>query len=254
MSRGAFVVAPYEHDPDDIHFAVNADAAADVPVEQLELRDSVDHALIVLRAIFPRGRDDKKFAMYYNHLLSLAQLGLVGDGARPDIAQRALESLKSLVVVQEGGRIKNAYMKRLGSRAILFSIAAIIGSIVASSLPDVDRFISTALIVWVGSMAGTWLSFGTRKTNIQFDDLHILEEDRLEPEMRLIFSGLFSIVLSIAISTDAIRIAIGAASSHLLMTDYKVALLIGALGGLSEKALPERLTNQALRSLGIVNS
>jgi hypothetical protein len=55
-------------------------------------------------------------------------------------------------------------------------------------------------------MAGVRLSFGARKTSIRFEDLHILEEDRLEPLVRLVFAGLLTLVLALLFSTQAVTI------------------------------------------------
>jgi hypothetical protein len=82
-----------------------------IPTEQLELRDKCQAARSIIRIICPSG---KSFREYFNHLLGLAQAGLLGETANPELAMRTLEELKQDITAREAGRIKNAYMKKLG--------------------------------------------------------------------------------------------------------------------------------------------
>ena len=116
MSGGAFVVLRRPDDAHDILFQTRTDRPAATD-EQLSLKDEVEHALMVLRTLFPSG--GPRFETYFAPLLSLAQVGLSADPAQPDVARRALIALKNQVLAWEGARIKNRYMKELGLRSLL---------------------------------------------------------------------------------------------------------------------------------------
>jgi hypothetical protein len=99
-------------------------------------------------------------------------------------------------------------------------------------------------------MAGVWLSFGTRNVVITFEDLGVLEKDRLSPAIRLVFAGLLTVVIGLLISTKAIVLELGGLSTAEFIEDTKVALLIGALCGISELALSAKVSQHARDFLG----
>lgn len=243
MGKGAFRVYRDPDNPRDIKFENVAGEEVSIPEDQLELRDEIDRTLTVLRMLFPE--NDKKFEEYFRPLLSLAQAGLVGNSAQPALAYRALLVLKNEIVDREGGQIKNQYMKKLGKYAIVISVPALLGAGVIhwqfSKLANIGNF----LLLWVGCMAGVWLSFGVRKTFLRFEELHIPEEDRLEPIIRLIFAGLLTVIIGLLFATKAVVINIGSVDSSQITTSPVVALLVGMLCGFSEKALPSTVARQA---------
>src|SRR4051812_42696351 len=113
MAIGCFKVYQEPSDLKDIHFEqIVLEAGATIPDDQLEIRDEADKALTVLRGLYEK--DEVQFARYFKHLLSIAQLALVGPQANPQLAKRALVTLKAEIVVREGGKIKNEYMNALG--------------------------------------------------------------------------------------------------------------------------------------------
>lgn len=247
MAQGAFIVSRDTHDPRDIRFEVNGAYAGDIPEEQLDLRDEVDRALLVLRHLFPEG--DARFEMPFRSLLSLSQLGLVGPAAQPTLAGRALAALKAEVTVREAGRVKNQYMKRLGLRAVLLGAPALLLGGVLLLWADLDPALSHFLFLWAGCMAGVWLSFGARKMRLAFEELHVLEEDRLEPMVRLVFAGVLTLFLGLLFATGMVAVVVGEVSTAAVNTDVRVSLLIGLACGLSEQVLSTKVTQQATRLL-----
>lgn len=248
--RGCFRVYRDTENPQDIHFEqIKLAEGESVPESQLELRDEVDQALTNLRLLFADG--EERFEEYFRSLLALAQLGLVGNSANPKLAMRALASLKNEVLASEGGRVKNQYMKKLGFVSLLLGVPALlIASIVSSCFPDYSQM-SGFLYLWGGCMAGVWLSFGARKVIPSFDDLAILEKDRLNPAIRLIFAGLLTITVGLIVSTNTVVLELGGLKASNFITDVKVALLVGVFCGLSEQALSTRVVQHASDFFGL---
>lgn len=243
MAKGAFIVAPDPGNPKDILFKVASEDVKEIPEDQLLLRDEVDRALTVLRTAF---RDDeKRFAHYYRQLLSLAQTGLVGNAAQPEFARRALLVLKGDIVASEGSAIKNRYMKVLGSRALTLAVPGVMWSLITDLFSADKMVIGYFGLLWAGCMSGVWLSFGARKTVIEFEHLHIMEEDMLEPYVRLAFAGLLTIIVGLLFSTKAVTVTMGSLTSADIVSRPDVAILIGMLCGFSEKALSTKVASQA---------
>lgn len=245
MAQGAFVVSP--DPPSDsqarrIMFHVAPGLDGPVPDDQLALQDSIDRSLVVLESLFPPG--NPRYFDYFRPLLSLAQAGLVGPHAQPELGRRALAQLQDQVVAAEGAIVKNRYMKQLGFRALLIALPATAAALALrafSVLPSVEAF----LYVWAAAMAGVWLSFGSRKTVLGFFDLHILEEDRLEPTLRLVFAGLLALLAGLLFSTKMATLTVGQLDFSEFESDARLALLLGAFAGLSEKLLSQSVAKKA---------
>jgi hypothetical protein len=241
---GAFVVSRDPENPRDILFqlAPGQNAAA-VPENQLSLRDDVDRALTVLRVLFPEG--DPRFEEYFRSLLSLAQVGLVGAAAQPEVATHALVALKEDITAREGGRIKNRYMRSLGLTALALGGPLVLAALMMQVVWPQFVVFRDFLFLSAGCMAGVWLSFGIRKVVVQFADLGILEQDRLEPVVRLVFAGLLTVIIGLLFYLKAMEVKIGGISSADFFQRSDMALLVGALCGISEQVLPSRIAQEA---------
>lgn len=247
IARGAFTVYRDQNDSCDIHFQQIELNGGAIPEDQLALKDEVENGLLVLRSLFPKG--GAKFESYFHPLLSLAQLGLVGE-ANPYLALRTLKNLKLQVIVQEGAGIKNQYMRRLGFSALVIGFPTLVLALYLKHFTALESY-SSFCFLWSGCMAGVWLSFGIRKPKLRFEDLHVLEADRLSPYIRLFFAGLLTVVLGLLISTEAIAVSIGSLSTQDLEASSKIAFLIGVLCGVSEQTLSEKIGKTATNLVDI---
>lgn len=249
-NKGYFIVSRDQTNGKDIHFQQIAIEDNEViPEQQLELRDKIDSALTTIRMLF--GDQPERFEEYFRPLLSLAQLGLVGGSANPSLAQRALDSLKFEMVSREGATIKNGYMQKLGKASLVLGLPTTLLGILIEQYAIQLSAIGCFLFLWSGCMIGVWLSFGARKIQISFEELGILEQDRLSPSVRLIFAGSLTLIIGLLIATKALVLQFGEFSTANFMTDIKVQLLIGALCGISEQALSTKVSQHAKDFLGI---
>nr|WP_299422659.1 hypothetical protein [uncultured Emticicia sp.] len=242
MAIGAFIVSQNPSDSRDIYFQITSEVA-EIPEDQQAFSEEVHRTLTVIQGLFPEG--EHKFLGYYNSLLSLCQFAVVGPSAQPSYGLRALAIYQADVVAREGGRIKNNYMKKLGLWAAYMTIPSILVAYLYLEYNMIDLVTTCFFVLWGGCMAGVWLSFGSRKTIIKFESLHILEEDRLEPVIRLIFAGFLTITLALLFVTNVLNITIGNLLTSNINKDLKVALVIGIFCGLSEQVLSSAVTTQA---------
>jgi hypothetical protein len=241
MAEGSFVVSQDPGDTRNILFETKSGGATP-PEDQLALKAEVEQTLVVLQMLFEH--DEKKFAQVFHPLLSLAQCGLVGSSAQPEVARLALVQLRAEVIAREAGNVKNQYLRRLGQRAAWFAAPAVIVGTILYLWLGVNPY-SSFCALWTGCMAGVWLSFGARKTVLGFEDLSIPETDRLEPSIRLIFAGLLTLILGLLFFKKAIIVTVGSVDTSELGVDIPVALIVGCLAGFSELALPGRVAKQA---------
>lgn len=255
MTLGAFNVSPDPDDPKEIRFSLIPNHPTPVPHDQISLKSEVESILVILRALYKL--DDEKFQQAYHRILSAAQGGVVGPSADPAIARDSLEVLKRDITLQEGGRIKNQYMIRLGWYALasgvialVFALVSIYGLIWKPILIPANALIGHFCLLLVGCMAGVWLSFGARNVQFGFENLVAPERDHLEPAIRLIFAGLLTLIFGLMLSLKVVVIKIGPVSSDQFIDDVSLSLLIGAFCGLSEQALTDTITKRALAIFG----
>ena len=186
--------------------------------------------------------EEDKFDEYFRSLLSLSQLGLVGDNPSTDLAFRALNSLKHEILAREGGKIKNDYMKKFGKYSLLFGTISFLLGILSNNYILQIPTLKSYLFLWSGCMLGVWLSFGTRKVILTFEDLSSLEKDLLSPYIRLLFTGSLTVVIGLLISTHVVNLELGGLSALDFLEDIKISLLIGVFCGLGEQTLSTKVS------------
>ena len=245
--EGWFVVSPDPQNDEDIHFQLKANLQGEPPETQLKLKSEVESTLSLLRVLY--AQDKASLRIFLRQLISLAQAGLVGAHAQPEVAMRALASLRADVVAREGGRIKNRYMRELGRYALAFCGIPLV-AYVLFHLAAPEAHITGFMLLWVGCMAGVWLSYGYRKTTIGFADLAIPESDRLDPPLRLFFAGLLTLVFGLLLYKNVVSIEIAGFKTQDIGVDQVVALLVGVLCGISELVLPAKMAKKAEELIG----
>lgn len=246
----------------DIIFERN-DELKQVPPEQLKLKAEIDGVLSTLDVIFPQEKSEasedprippksmtfaqRRFQEYQIRILGFAQIGLQTP-ADPDSARQVLETLQADVLLREGPRVKNGYIIKLGYAALTIAVVAATGYLIIRRQQDFSILMTAyrnGLPLWVGTMIGAWLSFGIRRPKIVFKDLGALEEDMLEPAVRLIFTGLIATTIFFIFVCQMVTVKVGGLSSADIMNHGSSAFLIGMLLGVSEQALPGALTRRA---------
>ncbi|MBE0662828.1 MAG: hypothetical protein IH597_10185 [Bacteroidales bacterium] len=219
-----------------------------IPIEQQELIVAIAETLEVITALYES--DDDSFHLCFDRIKNLASLGLVGDNAQPQQAFVYLEQFRNEITNKEGGHVKNKYLKELGRLALIYGLPPFVVGMLFYSLVYLNNhfdclnllispnsLIANLLILWSGVMVGVWLSFAITKTYIEFKDLTIIEKDRLEPSLRLIFTGILGIIFSLLFITKIIVINIGSLSSSMIEDQPIPAFVLGVLLGLNEKIL-----------------
>jgi hypothetical protein len=208
----------------------------------------------ILNWLQPRpALEDPKYLLdqYLRKLARIARNGLTG-GQLP-LALLALDELRDEFVVQQAGRVKNSYIRRLAiasAGSLLFFCATYV-VFRYSGLPTQLRYFALAAI---GASVGTWLSFSVRRVTLAFNDLANLEADLLTPFYRLVFVIALTMTVCLLFSTGVLNITIGALKTDSFMTGsaangWMISILVGILCGLSERAMA---TSVSARSASFV--
>ena len=244
--EGHFLVCENEEEEFDISFQVNSTMDSVIPKDQQELYVKAESACNIIKALENTDKQTKK--KYFDKLLSLSQVGLVANPAQTETAEFALMKLKDEIVLVEGKRIKNHYMKYLGIDALIIGAIA---SVVLGICFYFTRWIGciSVLCIIIGALTGTWVSFGARKFEIEFEDLASLEKDKMTPVIRLIYIAVASLIFARLMSVGLIDVKIGNVDISKAFTDIKPALVIGVLCGLVESKIGIQVYNKAVSLL-----
>ncbi len=249
MAKGCYNIL-HNEDKTDLIFEIKADLGIEIPDEQQNLVIDIGNTLSTITLLYKPKTIE--FIKAFDQLFYIAKTGLEGDTAQPSLATKALTQFKKEIVDKESGKKKNEYLKQLGIRALIGCVPLLlIGSFInylACNKVHCDciqlNYIADMLILVSGTMVGVWLSFAITRTYIGFDDLAIIEKDRLEPTLRLIFTGVLSIIFGFLFIKNSIEIMIGGLSSHDIIKDPVTAFLIGTILGLNEKIIGSTLTKK----------
>lgn len=225
-----------------------------IPPEKQRFKLDVDRTSLVIRTVLlDRNRKAKlppaRLDEYLFALAKIAEVGLMTrHPSQTSFAALALSGLKDEFVAREATGVKNDYVFRLGLSGLVVVLICMVGY-AAIDLSDIDsnsvpyRFRNFFLVA-TGAAIGTWLSFSLRRVVLTFDDLALLEEDRLNPGFRMIFMVALTAIVGLLFWTGAIAVEIGGLSSEFMASGSR-ALLIGALCGIAERAVTTAVTKRA---------
>jgi hypothetical protein len=242
------------HSPRDIKFqpVPHATIPPDVAALQIEIERTLTTLIVLFPATGKRAQTNEiKFRIYFDKLAGIAIAGLGQD--QPLLGSMALATLKDEIVTRESGRVKNAYIRRLGLWSASFTVIFVVLYLTAGPehVPDWIAKKRGFFILILGSFIGTWLSFSIRKVALTFSDLSVAESDQLDPPIRLIFVAGLTLVIGLMFATELASITIGKFHTTFL-TSGGAALVIGLFCGISEQSLSTTVGAKAGEFIGLL--
>lgn len=253
MPQGAFTLGYVTDKASKSRIGINfelVEGCDSVPDEQSQLMEEIERVLAVLNRLFVKG--DSGFDRYFEAVFSLASAGLVGSDAQPQTATRALMRLKDEILCNEAGSVKNRHLIRLGLWALVYASVSVALGLCFHWLdrqmivPAVNtRLLGQFCYAWAGAMAGTWISYGYRKAQFTFEDLGKPEADYLWSSIRLIFTGLQTIIIGLLLVLEIVSVNFGKISTADFGVTVEVAVVVGLLCGFSEQTLPSAIAKHA---------
>jgi hypothetical protein len=189
---------------------------------------------------------------YMKKLVDIGRLGL--QDPHVELGNLALNGFRTEFVAQEAGRIKNSYLRSLGISA------GIVAAVFFGLYIWVENTVNTYgfwythrifLLAAGGAGIGTWLSFSIRRVTLGFDDLGVLEEDRLDPSLRVVFVVILTVVVCLLFWTGTMNLEIGNLKTGDLSNPKSalpldaIALLVGIFCGIAERALATAVSGRA---------
>jgi len=247
MVAGAFLISEKDN-----HIRAQLDPRREsIPNDQAELLDEVFEVQSILEVIFKR--QPEKYNSVFPRLLSLAQVGLVGDKPETSLARQNLTQLKAEIMVREGTKIKLKYLARLGALAAGMAAVGLVFYLFIWQNYSCGGKDSQAAIcsganyglLWTGAMIGVWLSVAASRGRLTFEDLPTVIGRYLEPTIRLVFAGLLAIVLGLFLAADLLGLVFGGTDFSKFDASTLTAILLGIVAGIGEKALAVKIISRS---------
>lgn len=206
-------------------------------------------------------RIDRELDESLRQLQGAAAIGL--EHGHIALSLAALDDLKARTVLRYAYKTKNRYVGKLAMWAVGaivvialgYGLAAISGACsVWEALANLVRrligepggaycaageggVIRAFALLLGGSAIGAWMSYLIRAPKIGFDDLGAVEPNQLHPAARVAFVAGLAFVVGLLLHTGVVKISIGGFTTDDFVSNAAVALLIGAMCGISEQAL-----------------
>jgi hypothetical protein len=255
--------------PVDLKFELGDGVLSD---EQAQLVAGVRKAVTVVSIVFvdrtsPEHR--RRRGAYITQLCKIADSGLQSQ-ASAATALRELQAFREAFVDHEASAVKNRYLRNLGIRVasigtallvlFLFAMAvevrpgtgvlhSALGERGAARFGEMVAPMPSFLLLAFGACIGTWLSFALRRPNLTFEQLSLLEEDRLAPLARIFFVVGLTLVIGMLLYTDLLSIKIGDVGVDIgdpnARAALPIALALGLMCGIAERALAEAVRSRA---------
>ncbi|WP_377296038.1 hypothetical protein [Rhizobium sp. SGZ-381] len=246
FAKSGFVVTRREDK--DLPTVSIAVADVDPSAELLEFKNAVELTEWIIRSLRKtrsKNASNAELVTYIDRLVLIAKAGLEAE-TPSKAAWSALRDLQKYIEYVEGPGVKNKYMINLGQWAAGSFVAGfMVYFIISPYLIDAETDYSKLLLVWSGTMMGAWLSFGIRNIKIPFENLGGLEADLMTPPVRLVFTGLLSLVLTALFVVQIVTFKIGTLDTTAILSSVQVALVVGLFCGIGEQALPSTLGRRA---------
>lgn len=268
---------PHQADaPGELYFSLRRDAPDAKPTpEEEESKSKLEHFVMVLRIAFQE-HEPKIFRGYFDRVLSTAQATFAVTGFFPN-AMSDLDLFKKEVVQIAGSRIKSRYTAKLSWTVLwVSSLMIVLGLFIQSAIvllgneklttgkpgqpamTTIDgfyqwesafSFANTGLLL-AGAMWGLLFASMTRNIDPTFDTLITPDADLMEPWVRLLFFGIPALVIALLFQTEFVSISFGGrVSTSDINQNAVVAVLMGLLLGIAERALPNEVENWSKRIL-----
>jgi hypothetical protein len=245
---GAFAIDVPANDPEN--FNLRPIVPDPLPDDQEKISHEVYRAINILKLLRARGvfrNDDAAYAEFVTRIIQVARVGCVDDQVHPALATTALEQIRTDIVRRKGATIIFGFLQ-------ILAWCALGGAAIGAAIEGLARTYATSLtgygLVIIGSMVGAWVSVAASRGEISFDGLQDFVERRHEPFIRMLFVAAIASIFALFLQLKILSLSIGTADLATFASSVSLALVLGLVSGVGEKALSVRVLDRTRNILG----
>jgi hypothetical protein len=223
-----------------------------IPEDQSKISQDVYEARNVLKLLKEdKAINDPRFDEFIQRITQAGFVGCVADNVYPALASIALDQIRADIVRRAGTPLVYRYLKALAWCALA---GGVLGLVIAFIGTSYTSFSYSPLFkgygfVLIGAMAGAWFSVAASRWQIAFDTIPDYPDVKLEPVIRMLFVALVAAGFALFLHLDIIAIKIGNVDLKIFTSSISVALLVGFIAGISQRALSVQLIDRTQKVL-----
>jgi hypothetical protein len=244
MSEGAFVIEG--QGSDDYNIKPDPDLKQPIPPDQRELQQEIYRTRGTLKLLAEQGvfrkapEQDGMLQEFKIRLRQIAETGLVGDFVQMEQAVEAHEDLRRELLTRKGNAVKYHYLAILASWT---AAGLVLGTAIYALVPWAG--VRNYGLLVIGAVVGAWLSVAATRWSVAFEDLSNFLDSKVEPAVRMLFVVVLAFAIGVALQTELLKITLGEVELKSFESSVPVALLLGLVSGVSERALATRFIEGA---------
>lgn len=245
---GAFAVDVTEGDEDN--FNLRPIVPEPLPDDQERISLAVYQTTNILKLLRANGafaNNDAAYHEFVTRIIQAARVGCTDAQVHPPLATAALEQIRTDIFRRKGIRIVYGYL-------MILAWWAFVGIVVGGVMVLLAKFYEPALAgygwVIIGSMIGAWISVAVSRREVSFDGIQDYIERRAEPFIRMLFVAVFASIFALFLQLKILSLAIGDVDLGSFAGSLGLALVLGVVLGIGEKALSVQLIDRAQNVIG----
>jgi hypothetical protein len=214
-----------------------------IPEDQRKVSQDVYEARNVLKLL----QDDQAItdALFKEFIARDTQAGFAGcvaNNVDTTLAAEALVQIRADIVRRVGTPLVYRYLGRLALYAAAGGVVGLAFAIFAANFcPSLKGYGG----VLIGAMAGAWFSVAASRWQVAFDTIPDYLDIEREPVIRMLFVALVAAAFALFLHLGIITVKIGDLDFKSFTGSIKVALLLGFVAGISQRALSVQLMERA---------
>jgi hypothetical protein len=190
------------------------------------------------------------FKEFIQRVTQAGFVGCVADNVYPALASAALVQIRADIIRRAGMPLVYRYLRALAVCALVGGVIGLIMACVGINHSfDYSTVVKGYGFVLIGAMAGAWFSVAASRWQIAFDTIPDYPDIRREPVIRMLFVALVAAVFALFLHLAVIAIKIGNVDLNTFTSSIGVALLVGFIAGISQRALSVQLIDRAQKVL-----
>ena len=229
---------------DQFNLKPRDDRSVSIPDDQRKISIEVYEVRNVLKLLQEQeifDSNDPAYHEFMKRVLQAAEVGCVSPAADTTLAGAALDQIRADIVRRKGRHITYSYLLFLGLYALIGIVAAAAIVIASKFLPGLAGY------GWVimGSMAGAWLSVAAGRREVSFDGIPDFLNYGYEPLIRILFVGVLASVFALFLELKILSLTVAGFDLATFSTNISLALAIGVVAGIGERAMSVQLIARA---------
>ena len=234
-----------------------------IPEDQRKISQDVYEARNVLKLLKDdKAIDDMLFKEFIARVTQAGYAGCVADNVDPTLADEALQQIRADIVRRAGTPLVYRYLRALAFWALLgglLGLAIVFIGITSERdqcaghcwpvLNGYGPVVKGYGYVLIGAMVGAWFSVAASRWQIAFDAIPDYPDIHVEPVIRMLFVAVIAAAFALFLHLGIITVKIGNVDLADFAKSISIALLLGFVAGITQRALSVQLIDRTQKVL-----